>query len=81
MTGSLKKNVYRWAGIALVPIAIAVAGFFFLLLINPDCDGFACLGYFMVLLPFFLFGVTVLVIVLVTVLVIKLYRGVIKKAM
>lgn len=53
MTSSFTKSVYRWIGVALIPIGIAVAGFFILLSINPDCDGFACMGYFMLLVPFF----------------------------
>ena len=67
MTSSFKKSVYRWIGVALIPIGIAIAGFFILLFINPDCDGFACMGYFMLLVPFFLLGVGLLAIVLITV--------------
>lgn len=73
MTSLFKKSVCRWAGVALIPIGIALAGFFILLFINPDCDGFACMGYFILLVPFFLFGVSLLAIVLITVIVTEIY--------
>lgn len=74
MTSSFKKSVCRWIGVALIPIGIAVAGFFILLFINPDCDGFACMGYLMLLVPFFLFGVGLLAIVLITVIVTEIFK-------
>ncbi|MBP6432044.1 MAG: hypothetical protein KA319_09765 [Ferruginibacter sp.] len=43
-------------------IAIAIIGFFAIAAINVDCDGYACVGYLIILGPMFLLGLALIII-------------------
>ena len=61
----MRKRNFGWLVTALVLIALPLGIFWYLLSINIDCDQFVCIGYFILLMPMFLFGVSILLIVLI----------------
>jgi hypothetical protein len=51
--------------IGFVGLLLLLIGFFLFGLFmwwNPDCDGFSCIGFFVILAPFFLVGLSLLLI-------------------
>jgi hypothetical protein len=58
----MKKWLPRIAYLALFSLLAGVLLLLIFLLWNPNCDGFACLGFIFILLPFFLFGIALIVI-------------------
>jgi hypothetical protein len=56
----MKKWLPRIAYLALFLLVIGIFLLIVFLLWNPNCDGFACLGFIFILLPFFLFGIGLL---------------------
>ncbi len=60
----MPKHSCVWLVIALGLIAFSLGIFLYLELINIDCDQFSCIGYFILLVPMFLLGVAILLIVL-----------------
>jgi hypothetical protein len=58
--------MYKWLGKLAVGrlclITIAIIGFFAIVAMNVDCDGYACVGYLIILGPMFLLGFALIII-------------------
>jgi hypothetical protein len=58
--------MYKWLGKLAVGglciMTIAIIGFFTIVVMNVDCDGYACVGYLIILGPMFLLGFTLIII-------------------
>jgi apolipoprotein N-acyltransferase len=67
-SNAMKQTGFKkvgWLVTALVLIALPLGVFWYLLSINIDCDQFACIGYFILFMPMFFLGVSILLIVLI----------------
>lgn len=58
----MKKWLGKLAVGGLCLITIAMIGFFALSAVNIDCDGFACMGFIIILGPVFLLGIALIII-------------------
>jgi len=58
------KRNRGWLLTGFIFIAIPLAILFYLEAIDVDCDSFACVGYIILLLPMFLLGIAILLLVL-----------------
>lgn len=56
----MKKFVRICFVVAVVLIALSLGGFFYLEFMHVDCDQFSCIGFFIILVPLFLFGMALL---------------------
>jgi hypothetical protein len=69
----MKKWLPRIGYLALFLLLMGILLLVIFLLWNPNCDGFACMGFVFILLPFFLFGIALLAIWLIVTIGIFIY--------